>query len=290
MTDPRFVSFRGHATAVFVHGDLDGGPPPLVCLHGGPGLPHDYLEPLDRLATNGRAVVMYDQLGCGASDRPDDDALWTVDTFVDELATVVRDLDIDRFHLLGHSWGGWLAQQYVLDCRPSGLASLVLASTCSSLPAFASVTRALKETLPADVQATLDRHERAGTTEDPEYFEASLAYITQWLIRTDIPDCVFAAKAGENDHIYQLMQGPEWNVTGALKDWDVTARLGEISVPTLVTSGAFDEMRPEIVEPTVAGIEGARWELFSDSAHMAHIEETDRYLRVVGDFLAEHDT
>ncbi len=289
MTEPRYVPFRGHRTAVWVFGDLDATPAPLVCLHGGPGLPHDYLQPLERLAEPGRAVVMYDQLGCGASDRPDDDSLWRIDTFVDELATVLDALGLDRFHLLGHSWGGWLAQQYVLDRRPSGLASLVLASTCSSLPAFAAATRALKETLPADVQATLERHEAAGTTEDPEYFEASLAYITRWLIRSEIPECVFTAKAGENDHVYQLMQGPEWNVTGNLKDWDVTARLGEISAPTLVTSGEFDEMRPEIVAPMVEGIPGARWERFERSAHLAHLEETDRYLAVVAAFVHEHD-
>ena len=158
MTDPRYVPFRGHRTAVWVHGDLDAGVTPLVCLHGGPGLPHDYLQPLERLGDRGRPVVMYDQLGCGASDRPDDDTLWVIDTFVDELATVVAALGIEnRFHLLGHSWGGWLAQQYVLDRRPQGLASLVLASTCSSLPAFAAVTRQLKETLPTDVQAKIGR-------------------------------------------------------------------------------------------------------------------------------------
>ncbi len=254
-TTTGYVNVGGHRTWYRIEGDLAGPRPPLVVLHGGPGLPHNYLEPLGRLSEHGRAVVFYDQLGCGNSDRPDDDDLWTMETFEVELDAVRAGLGLERFHLLGHSWGGWLAQQYVLDRQPAELASVVLASTCASMPEFAVATRRLFEQLPADVQAILQRHEGSGTTDDPEYFEASMAYITQWLIRSEIPDYVFAAKAGENDRIYTIMQGPaEWKVTGRLRDWDVTERLGEIAVPTLVTSGRHDEMRPEIVQPLVSGL------------------------------------
>src|SRR5262249_40945583 len=58
---------------------------PLLTLHGGPGYPHDYLEPLEGLSDE-RPVIFYDQLGCGRSDRPNDKALWQVDRFVRELA------------------------------------------------------------------------------------------------------------------------------------------------------------------------------------------------------------
>jgi len=90
---------------------------PLLCLHGGPGFPHDYLEELEGLAP-GRRVVFYDQLGCGRSDRPDDPSLWTVDRFVEELAVVRESLGLERLHLFGSSWGGMLAIQYVLDRQP----------------------------------------------------------------------------------------------------------------------------------------------------------------------------
>lgn len=290
MTSEGHVSVLGFETWFRIEGHLENtSRHPLVVLHGGPGLPHGYLEPLAKLAGHGRAVVFYDQLGCGRSDRPDDDGLWTMATFVSELDEVRRQLGLDRFHLFGHSWGGWLALQYVLDHRPPGLASMVLSSTCASIPAFATVTRGLKEQLPVEVQEVLDRHEAAGTTDDPEYFEASLAYITRWLIRTDIPDYVLEAKAGENDRVAMVMQGPEWNVTGRLKDWDVTDRLAEIDVPVLVTSGRYDEMTPELVEPLVEGLPNATWQLFEDSAHMAHIEQEEAYLSTVSAFLDGHD-
>lgn len=278
-----FIEFKGFKTWYQIEGPLDrqADQLPLVVLHGGPGLPHDYLTPLARLAESGRQVIFYDQLGCGKSDRPEDDALWTMATFEDELDHVIRQLALTRFHLFGHSWGGWLALQFILDRQPQALVSLVAASTCASLPAFAATTRALKQQLPQAIQRVLDHHEAAGTTDDPAYFEASMAYITQWLIRSEIPDYVFAAKAGENERVSAIMQGPEWNVTGRLKDWDITGRLCEIRVPTLVTSGRFDEMTPDVVRPLVEGLPNAQWVVFEQSAHMAHVEESEAYLAAV---------
>ena len=74
------------------------GATPLLCLHGGPGFTHYYLEPLEALAEH-RRVIFYDQLGCGRSDRPDDVTLWTVDRFVAELAQVRAALGLERLHL-----------------------------------------------------------------------------------------------------------------------------------------------------------------------------------------------
>jgi proline-specific peptidase len=282
------VPFRGYSTWYEVVGELPAtsGKMPLLVLHGGPGIPHDYLEDLSRLANDGRAVVFYDQIGCGKSDHPDDPALWVIDTFVEEAAAVRDALDLDQVHLFGHSWGGWLALEYALG-RPSGLASLVLASTCASLPAFAAETRRLKESLPADVQEVIDRHEAEGTTDDPAYQEATMAYYTQWVCRLEPwPDHVMRSFMNLNEEIYGTMQGPEWNVTGNLKDWDVTARLGELDLPALVTSGRYDEMTPAVVQPLVEGIRGAEHVVFEESAHLTIAEEPDRYREVVESFLS----
>jgi len=254
-------------------------------LHGGPGLPHDYLQDLARVAEGGRAVVFYDQLGSGHSDHPDDPGLWTMATFVEELATVRAALGLDRVHLLGHSWGGWLALEYALR-GPSGLISLVLASTCASLPAFAAETRRLKQSLPAEVQQVLDRHQAAGTTDDPAYAEAARAYMTRWICRRDpLPDHVLRSFMNLSGDVYATMQGPEWNVTGNLKDWDVTARMGQLDLPVLVTSGRHDEMTPALVGPLVDGIKESEWVLFEDSAHLAMVEEPDRYRQVLQSWL-----
>src|SRR5215210_1576549 len=109
---------------------------PLLCLHGGPGGSHDMLEGLGALAEQGRRVVLYDQLGSGESSRPDDPALWTVETFVEQVQSVRDGLGLDRIHLFGSSWGGMLALEYAFT-RPPGLASLTLNSTPTSAPRWA---------------------------------------------------------------------------------------------------------------------------------------------------------
>jgi proline-specific peptidase len=282
------IAFRGYRTWYQIVGELHSvsGKLPLLVLHGGPGFPHDYLEDLAGLADEGRAVVFYDQLGCGKSDHPDDPALWVMDTFVDEVTAVREGIGLDRVHLLGHSWGGWLALEYVLR-RPPGLVSLILASACASLPAFAAETKRLKESLPADVRETIDRHEAAGTTHDAAYVQATMAYYTQWVCRrVPFPEHVMRSFTNMREEIYAIMQGPEWNVMGNLKHWDVTERLGELDLRVLVTSGRHDEMTSALIKPLIEGIPGAKSVVFEDSAHLAMAEEPERYRRVVESFLS----
>jgi proline-specific peptidase len=210
-------------------------------------------------------------------------------TFVEEVAAVRDGLGLDHVHVLGHSWGGWLALEYALG-RPSGLASLVLASTPASLPAFAAETRRLKQSLPAAVQEVIDRHEANGTTDDSAYQEATMAYYTRWVCRLDpFPEHVMRSFMNLSEDVYATMQGSEWNVTGNLRDWDVTARLGKLDLPVLVTSGGYDEMTPALVQPLVDGIRGAEAAVFEEAAHLAMAEEPDGYRQVVESFLSRVD-
>jgi pimeloyl-ACP methyl ester carboxylesterase len=155
-----FVDFRGMRTWYRVAGDLDAdrGRVPLLALHGGPGVPSDPLEPLEALAASGRPVIRYDQLGCGRSDRPSDPSLWRIETYLDELATVRRELGLDRVHLLGWSWGGVLALEHALSGAP-GLAGLVLASSPASAPLWVEEVRRLRDDLPPHVTRAMRRFE-----------------------------------------------------------------------------------------------------------------------------------
>lgn len=282
------IEFRGYRTWYQIVGEPRSGSAklPLLVLHGGPGLPHDYLEDLAGLAVEGRAIVFYDQLGCGRSDHPDDPALWVMKTFVDEVSAIRQGIGLDRVHLLGHSWGGWLALEYTLR-QPPGLASLILASTCASLPAFAVETKRLKESMPIEVRETIDRHEATGTTHDNAYVQATIAYLKQWICRwVPFPEHVLRSFKTSSDEVYATMQGPEWNVTGNLKDRDVTERLGELDLAVLVTSGRYDEMTPALIKPLAEKIPGAESVVFEDSAHLAMAEEPERYRQVVSDFLS----
>jgi proline-specific peptidase len=260
---------------------------PLLILHGGPGAGHDYLEPLERLATD-RPVVFYDQLGCGKSDRPDDRSMWRIERFVAEVQTVRQSLGLDEVHLLGQSWGGWLAIEYMLT-RPQGVVSLTLASTSASMPQFVAETTRLKSELPVGIYRTLQRHEATGDYRHPDYEAAVLEFYKRHVCRLDPwPDPLLRTVANlDGNPVYETMNGPnEFIVIGNLKDWDRTDRIGEISVPTLITVGRHDELTTACAEALRQGIPDSRMVIFEHSAHLAHLEEPDRYRQVVAAFMA----
>jgi len=260
---------------------------PLLVLHGGPGFPHDYLETLEDLADR-RTVVFYDQLGCGRSERPDDPSLWTIDRAVEEVATVRAALGLERMHLFGNSWGGWLALQYTLDRQPH-LESLILSSSPPSVPRWIVEANELRSLLPADVQRVLDDHEAREFFDCPEYTAAIMVFYKRHLCRLEQwPEGVERAVGpGFGQQPYMTMWGPSefGPVLGNLKDWDVTDRLHEITVPTLITGGRHDEARPAHLEAMHQRIYGSELRIFEQSSHMAFVEEREAYMATVNRFL-----
>jgi L-proline amide hydrolase len=278
-----YVDFRGYRTWYRFAGDLGSSTAALLALHGGPGSTHNYFGPLEGLAFE-RPVVLYDQIGCGRSDRPTD-IEWSVDVFRDEVAAVRDQLGLERIHLLGTSWGGMLAQEHVLS-GASGVVSLILSSTLANSALWCEEQLKLKAQLPPDVVEVLDRHEAAGTYDDPEYQEAMGVYFDRHFYRGPQPRPELEAMMeGRAPDVYLAMQGPnEWTMTGALKGWDTRDRLDEIDLPTLVVRGRYDMCTEPIAAELVNGIEGAREVVFEESSHTPALEESDRYLEVVGDF------
>ncbi len=263
---------------------------PLLVLHGGPGFPHDYLEPIGRLCKE-RPVIFYDQLGCGKSDRPTDKSLWKIDRFVQELARVREELKLKRVHILGQSWGTMLLTDYMLT-RPAGVESVIFSNPAISMPQFEKDSSRYRKELPRDVQATLERHEKMGSLGCPEYQSAVLTYYKRHLCRLNPwPDALERTFAGSGEDVYQTMNGPtEFMVTGNIKDYDRTARLREIKQPSLFICGRYDETTPEATSIYHRNLPGSEMVVFEKSAHLPMLEETDRYLKVVSDFLrrSEH--
>jgi proline-specific peptidase len=264
---------------------------PLLMLHGGPGAGHDYLETLEGLAIE-RPVIFYDQLGCGKSDQPADESLWRIERFVAEVDIVRRALGLEQIHLLGQSWGGWLAIEYMLT-HPAGVVSLILASTSASVPQFVAETKRLKSELPAEIYETMQRFEAAGDYHHPEYEEATMEFYRRHVCRLDDwPGPLLRSLDNLTANpVYETMNGPnEFMVIGNLKEWDRTDQLGEITVPTLITVGRYDELTPACAETLHQGISNSQMVVFEESAHLAHLEETEKYLQVVANFLAMVET
>jgi proline-specific peptidase len=261
---------------------------PALLLHGGPGAASDYMHPLAERLADHRPVVVYDQLGCGRSDHPDDTSLWTVDRSVAEVDQVRAALGLERCHLLGQSWGGWLAIEYMAR-GTRGVERLVLASTSASIPEFMAGARGLIEDLPEPHRTVLIELGAKGEYDHSDYQAAVDVFYHRHLCRADPwPDALLRSSAQmDGNQVYLTMNGPtEFDVIGRLREWDRTADLGRIGVPTLVTCGRYDEITPSCSETITRGIPDARMHVFERSAHCAHLEEPDDYARILEAFLA----
>jgi proline-specific peptidase len=266
------------------------GGTPLLCLHGGPGFTHYYLEPMESLADR-RRVIFYDQLGCGRSDRPDDISLWTVDRFVAELAQVRNALGLHKLHLFGSSWGGMLAMQYVLDQRPE-LDSLILCGSPASMIRWVRDCDELLAEQPAKVRQVIREHEAGGFTACPEYQAAILGFYREHVCRlSPWPPGLERSFAEAGYQVYNTMNGPsEFTVTGTLKTWDIMDRLGEIRVPTLLIGGRHDECRPSHMAEMHNRIAGSQLETIEDASHLCFAEQPAVFSSLVNAFLRRIET
>ncbi len=260
---------------------------PLIVLHGGPGSAHFSMKGLAALSDD-RQVVFYDQLGCGNSDRPSDTTLWQTERFVRELAVLREKLELDKVHILGHSWGTMLLADYLLT-KPKGVASAIFSSPCLSARRWADDAIRLRKQLPADVQATLTKCEENENTDSDEYREAEKVYMKQFVCRVEISkedrelrEFMFGKE------VYNFMWGPsEFYPTGNLKEYDRTNRLHEIEVPSLFTCGHYDEATPESTAYYHSLVPDSQFHIFENSAHSPLREQLSDYLQVIRTFLQE---
>lgn len=278
-----------------VVGDLKSTKTPVMVLHGGPGAGHNYCEPIaEVLAQTGRAAVLYDQIGCGNSthlpDKPKE--FWTPELFMEELVLLTQHLGIsNKYNIVGQSWGGMLGMQFAIS-KPKGLNAMVIADSPASMEVWVSEANKLRKELPPEVEATLLKHEAAETTEDPEYVAAVDVFYLRHLCRIPQPPYVAASfeQLAADPTVYHTMNGPsEFHVIGSLKHWDIRLQLKEITTPTLLVSGQYDEATPAMVKEIHGLIPGSKWELFAESSHMPHVEEPAKFKRVVSEFLDSND-
>ena len=289
------AKFGKHETWYRISGDLDAKKKPVFILHGGPGAAHNYVDAYKLLSLQGRAVIHYDQLGCGNSTLLPDKGgdFWTVQLFIDELNNLVDHLrQRAAFHVLGQSWGGMLGAEYGIT-RPTGLKSLVIANSPASMALWSSEAMRMRKDMPQYIQDALNRHEAAGTTSDPEYQAATMWVYERHVCRVvPFPPEVKATfdQVARNPTVYNVMNGPnEFFVVGTLKNWTVVDKVHRINVPALLISGRYDEATPAVVQPFKDNIKGAKWEIFEHSSHMPHVEEQEKCMKLVGAFLDAND-
>jgi proline iminopeptidase len=258
---------------------------PLLALHGGPGGVSCRFEVLAPLARE-RPVIFYDQLGSGRSDHPADTSLWNVPRFVAEVDAVRKALGLEQVHLLGHSWGGALAAEYMAAAKPSGVVSVIFSSPLIDTPRWIADADSLRAELPAALRQVLDEEEKKGTLESPAYRAATDSFYARHVRRLPTVDEPRCANVVGNDTIYRQMWGPtEFLSTGSLRTWSRAADLDEIAQPTLFIAGEFDEARPTTLEEFRRTMRDAQLVVIPGAAHAAMREKPAEYLAAVQAFL-----
>jgi proline iminopeptidase len=285
-----FVNVLGHRLSYRTIGEPKKGT--VLCLHGGPGHNLFILLPLGDLSQFGYRIVLYDQLGCGRSDRPEDPKLYTIGRSAREVEEVRRALRLGRVHLYGASYGGALALETALR-YPTSFVSLAIDSGFPSARLLERETLRLVKRLPKRLLGTIRQHERKGDLENPDYrralqeAEARLPRIARGRIP---PWEVLLSLRLMNHSLARLYFGPSSDkltgrIDGSLRGWDVTDRLGTIRLPTLVTTGRYDSVPPVIARRMHREIRHSRLVVFQKSAHDAMWNERERHADVLHRFL-----
>jgi proline iminopeptidase len=265
----------------------------LLLLHGGPGATHEYFEAFDcYLPGAGVEYYYYDQLGSAFSDQPDEPDLWDLARFVDEVEQVRQALGLDRtnFYLLGHSWGGILGIEYALR-HQQHLKGLVVSNMVASIPAYNEYAeRVLMPAMDQAALAEIKQLESAGDTANPRYMELLMPHhYVEHVLRMpagEWPDPVHRAFARLNHDVYVPMQGPsELGASGKLLEWDRTADLPRIEVPTLTIGAAHDTMDPAFMKMMASRLPKGQYLHCPNGSHMAMYDDQHTYMEGLIAFL-----
>jgi proline iminopeptidase len=267
----------------------------VLLLHGGPGGDHEFFESFESfLPREGVEFIYYDQLGSAFSDQPDDDSLWQIDRFVDEVEQVRQALGLgpDNFYLFGHSWGGILAVEYALK-HQQHVKGLVISNMMMSAPDYAAYADVLAKTMDPAVVKEVKDLEAKGEFESPRYMELLIPHFYEkHVLRRpagEWPDAVNRGFARLNKKVYVLMQGPsEFGLSGRLEKWDRKADLAKIAVPTLVIGSTHDTMDPKHMEWVSQQVKRGRF-LLTGGGHLPMWDDQPTFFTGLVKFLREVD-
>lgn len=287
------VPVEGGRIYVRVDGDLTGPRAPIVMIHGGPGGTHaSFLEALPLAAD--RAVILYDQLDSGRSDRPNDPANWRVARFVDELEAIRGALGIARWHVLGASWGGTVALEYGAR-RPAALRGLALASPLISTRSWLADATALIDQLPPAIRGELQRCGALTLPAPPPACDApTAAFYAAFNRREPAAADVTAYRdgaRGSNPDLYRAMWGAsEFVSSGTLKNYDGEPLLAKLEGRrSLFLCGQHDEARPVTTGAFAARVPGAEFAVIPGAAHGLFNDRPAETIAVLRGWLARQD-
>ncbi|MBR2649062.1 MAG: proline-specific peptidase family protein [Sediminibacterium sp.] len=267
----------------------------ILLLHGGPAMTHEYMECFETFfQQQGFEFYEYDQLGSYYSDQPKDSSLWTTDRFVEEVEQVRKAIGADstNFYVLGNSWGGILAMEYALKYQQH-VKGLLVSNMVSSAPEYGKYAEeVLAKQMKPEVLQTIRAIEAKKDFSNPKYMELLIPnFYHEHICRLqEWPDALNRSLKHANNEIYTMMQGPsEFGVGGRLANWDITNRLKEIRVPTLMIGGKHDTMDPAAMERQSKLVQKGKYLYCPNGSHLSMWDDQQVYMKGVIDFIQEVD-
>lgn len=283
---------------VLVYYEAVGRGEPLVVLHGGPGASHDYFLPhLMPLARENR-LVFIDERGSGKSEKLDDSKRYTVTAMADDVEAVRKALKLGAINVLGHSYGGVLAQEYALK-YPSAVRRLILCSTFHSTAAMNKVFEDMKKAMPAELRERIAKMEgeglyghgkdyQKGRYRD-DYMTAAWGegYFPYLYVRKPDPNFDPLSTGGMSWDLYREMWGShgEFVIDGNLVSAEYADRLPSLKMPTLITVGDHDECAPSVSRTMQSLIPGSKLVVFPQAGHMTFVDQPVLFVSAVNGFL-----
>jgi proline iminopeptidase len=287
------------AHGVLIYYKIIGHGAPLMIVHGGPGASHDYLLPYLLPLARTNQLIFIDERGSGRSEKLQDVKQYTVENMVEDVEAVRQALHLGKISLLGHSYGGVLAQAYAFKYQQN-LTHLILGGTFYSTAEMNKVLAEEKASMPPEQLAKLDALQKAGLFgkgkewEKGRYSEdyAKLAWGVGYFpyLYQRRPDPNYDPVAGNTTNsweLYREMWGSdgEFIIDGNLKSVEYLDKLSSIHVPTLMICGDHDESNPRLSQTMHEKIAGSKLAIIPQAGHMAFVDQPDLYIEKITKFL-----
>lgn len=291
-----YMPFLGYKTYFRISGVGNPNKAPLIALHGGPGGGHSTLEILDALAVyDNRQIIMYDQLGCGNSFVEGNDELWNINTWIKELSSLIKYLEIDKYHLLGQSFGGMLELAYATETMDESILSITVSSGLACASLWEKEQRKLIKMLPKNDQDIIYECEKNNDFKNENYLKVVEKFMLlhscdDFSNNENAPECFRRGKPKGHDHIYNIAWGPnEFNATGTSANLDYTKKLYKIECPVLIINGSEDMCTDNVANSMHKNLPNSKVVKFEGARHRCYYDAFDDYMPVVNNWLNSHE-
>ncbi len=268
--------------SLYTETEQGSGKYPLILLHGGPGgTHHDFHPYLSSAARSFQSVIYYDQRGCGESDYQSGVG-YSIGQAADDLEALRKTLNFEKLVVLGHSYGGILAQTYALKC-PQSLAGLILVSSGIGFPVHIRSRQGsrISEEEGKRIKEIWQMHRNGEFDMQTAIYNAQLNgdWKRQHAIEPNLERMAQTALyEWKHDQKYRATVGGEINIV------DMKGKFAEFKVPTLIIEGddlTWDVQKPQILKENHPH---AQLVTLLQTNHVPFAEQSDAFFKQLDDF------